>query len=447
MSLSKARELREQRGKLILDAQKLYEGEVTAETRSKFDTMMADADVMLADINRIEKAEADAASIRSAVRPPENQIEAATSTVEFGSEYRTAFTNGGVKPLHLEQLSKEVRSTVQTRNAKFSAAVKDYLAKGDANMSPESRAILNGQNAEFRDMGVGTTTLGGFLIPQGYVYDIDQALKYYGPMLNTSTVMQTASGQPLPYPTSNDTSNVGAILAEGTQVSTQDVTIGSLTFGAFKFTTNMVKVSIELLQDSAFDIDSFIKAQFAQRLGRILNTKFTVGVGTTEPKGIIVAATAGPTALGSAGNDGTGATGANSIGSDDLIALEHSVDPLYRPGAAFMMHDSTLKAVKQLKDKQGRPLYMPGFAVGAPDTIMGYRYFINNDMATIATTNKTVLFGQLSKYLVRQVKELAIVRLNERFADFGQVAFVGFARYDGNLIDAGTHPVKYLVQA
>ena len=89
----------------------------------------------------------------------------------------------------------------------------------------------------------------------------------------------------------------------------------------------------------------------------------------------------------------------------------------------------------------------PGIGANAPDTILGYPYAINNDMATIATTNKTVLFGAIDKYLIRQVKELSILRLNERFADKGQVAFIGFARYDGNLLDAGTHPVKYLVQA
>lgn len=446
MSLSKAREMREQRAKLVADAQALLNGEITAEVRAQFDKMMNDADVLKADIDRIEKAEQQSAETRSAAvtRPPENQIDDAwDSTV-----YRSALSTSGIKPLHLNEMPKEFRSAVQARNARYNSALKDYLINGDARMSTESRTILSGQTAEYRDMGVGTNSAGGFFVPQGYVYDVEQALKYYGPMLSTSTILQTATGQPLPYPTSNDTSNVGAIIAEAAQVSTQDVTIGQLTLGAFKFTTNMVKVSIELLQDSAFDVDAFLKQQFAQRLGRILNTKFTVGVGTTEPKGIITAATAGPTAVGSSSNDGSAATGANSIGSDDLIALEHSIDPLYRQGAAWMFNDSTLRAIRQLKDKQGRPLYQPGgYFNGAPDTILGYPYFINNDMAAIATTNKTVLFGQLKKYLVRQVKELSIVRLNERFADFGQVAFVGFARYDGNLIDAGTHPVKFLVQA
>ncbi len=218
-------------------------------------------------------------------------------------------------------------------------------------------------------------------------------------------------------------------------------------FGAYKYSTKMVKVSIELLQDSAFDLESFLKDQFAIRIGRILNNHFTVGTGTNQPKGILVAATAGPVAGGSSGNDGGSETGGTSIGSDDLIELEHSIDPLYRRGAKYMMHDSTLKQIKKLKDKYGRPLWLPGLAVNDPDTINGYGYSINNDLPAIAVNAKTVLFGKLDKYIIRRVKELSVLRLVERYADYGQVAFIGFARYDGNLLDAGTHPVKYLTQA
>jgi HK97 family phage major capsid protein len=194
-------------------------------------------------------------------------------------------------------------------------------------------------------------------------------------------------------------------------------------------------------------MESFLVEQFAARLGRILNTKFTVGVGTTEPTGILTAATAGPTALGSAANTGGTETGGTSIGYIDLVELEHSVDPLYRRGAKFILNDSTLRKIKEILDKYGRPLWVPGVAAGAPDTILGYPYSINNDMPTIAVNAKTVLFGAVDRYMIRRVKQLQVLRLVERFADYGQVAFLGFARYDGNLLDAGTHPVKYLVQA
>jgi HK97 family phage major capsid protein len=444
--MSKTRELREQHGKLIQEADAIANGEMTAETRSKFDSVMAQADAVLADIKRFEQIEAATSEVRSS-RPPENAINSNTNDDQFGATYRSLFNNTGVKPLHLNEVPAEMRGTVQARNAAYNEALKDYLLNPFGQMKAENRDIISGRTPEFRDLGVGTNSLGGFFVPQGFVYDVEQAMKYYGPMLNTSTIMQTASGQPLPYPTDNDVSNVGSILAEGAQLtSSVDVTIGSITFGAYKFTSGIVKVSVELLQDSAFDITSYVKGKFANRVGRILNTKFTLGAGTTEPKGIVTAATAGPTAVGSSGNDGGAGTAANSIGTKDLTELIHSVDPIYRQGAAFMMHDSTLKFVRELLDKQGRPIFQKDFSAETPSTILGYPYFINNDMAQIATTNKTVLFGQLSKYLVRQVKDMSIIQLNERFADFGQVAFLAFARYDGNLLDAGTHPVKYLVQ-
>ena len=158
-----------------------------------------------------------------------------------------------------------------------------------------------------------------------------------------------------------------------------------------------------------------------------------MGVGTTEPKGVITAATAGPTAVGSSGTTGGSETGGTSIGYADLVALEHSVDPLYRRNAKFMMHDSTLAKIKQISDKQGRPLWLPGVAFNAPDTILGYQYSINNDMAAVAVNAKSLAFGDFSKYLIRRVKELMVLRLTERFADYGQVAFLGFARYDGEL--------------
>jgi HK97 family phage major capsid protein len=293
-------------------------------------------------------------------------------------------------------------------------------------------------------------TGGGYFVPVGFSGEVESAMKFYGGMLQAADITPTDTGAPLPWPTDNDTSNTGELVGESQQVTTQDVTLGNIIFGAFKFSTKMIKASIELLQDSAFDIESYLKDKMATRLGRIVNTKTTVGVGTTEPFGIITQSTLGATAIGSAGNDGGAGTGANSIGTDDLTKLEHSVDRAYRlqPGVGWMFHDNVLLNIKTLKDKFGRPIWLPALTANAPDKILNYPFTVNNDMASAVTTGqKTVLFGMLKKYKIRQVKGLSVLRLTERFADFGQVAFIGFARYDGNLLDAGTHPVKYLQQA
>jgi HK97 family phage major capsid protein len=416
MSLSKARALREQRAKLVADAQALIPttGQLTAEVRAQFDAMMKDADVLKGDIDRIEAAEAAVEETR-AVRQPESRIQTRSKEV-IEKEWRKAFT--------------------------------DYSINGETRMSPESRAILSGAaGQEFRDMGVGTNNLGGFFVPQGFVYNVEQAMAAYGPMLKVATVTTTASGNPLPFPTSNDTTTEAEITAEAGAVNTGDVSIGSLTINAYKWDSKLVKVSLELLQDSAFDIQKFLTNAFGERFGRGMNRKFTIGSGTNEPKGLIVAATAGPTATGSASNTGGTETGGTTIGSDDLVALEGSVDPAYRPGSAFMLHDTTLQKIKGLRDKQGHPIFLTGLANNAPDTILGYPVYINQVMDQIAINKKTIAFGRFDKYNVRMVEGITVLRLNELFAQNGQVGFIAFRRADGNLLDAGTHPVKYLVQA
>lgn len=469
VGMSKIREMRAARKKLVEDANALIfrEGR-TKEDNDKFDKMMADADVMLTDIERMEKAEEAAAQLRNA--PPAGSPSSDPDDEPDDREIRDRQTAiqivSGIHGISNEERSKllaMIGSVASKQDKKYRAAFKNYLKHGlypserFRGVTEEERQILfkhRDQSIEARDMGTGGGNAlqgsgGGFFVPVGFVYDVLEALKYYGPMLKAADILPTDTGQPLPYPTANDTAVVGELVGEAQQVSTNDVTLGNIVFNAWKYSTKMVKVSIELLQDSAFDLEAFLKKQFAIRLGRILNTHFTTGSGSgsSMPNGIITASTAGPTAIGSSGNTGGSETGGTSIGSDDLIELEHSVDILYREGASYMMHDSTLKKLKQIKDKFGRPLWLPGLAFKEPDTINSYPYWINNDMAAVAINNKTVLFGQMDKYLVRQVKELSILRLVERFADFGQVAFIGFARYDGNLLDAGTHPVKYLVQA
>lgn len=316
----------------------------------------------------------------------------------------------------------------------------------------DERLLRYDTGIEKRDMGISSPTASiptSVFVPQGFVYDVEAALKYYGPMTTVSKVLSTATGQPLPYPTANDTAQAASIIGEGQQVSEQDVTIGNILLGAWKYSSGLVKVSLELLQDSAFDIDAFLKEQFGIRFGRGLNTAFTngLGSGSSQPMGFMTAATAGPTAVGSSANTGGSETGGVSIGTKDIVNLVQSVDPWYRPGSIFQMHDQTRAFLEGLLDKFGRPVFVTNPQTGRMESLFGYPIYINNDMATIAVNAKTVAFGQFQKYLVRKVKDMSIVRLVERFADYGQVAFIGFARYDGNLIDAGTHPIKYLVQA
>lgn len=465
---------------------------------SEIDSAVAERDEIVADNEREVRATTLSEQLRDSRRPGND--DPAANRNEDGvhahvAAYNLSLRKHGVivtrrggelkfRNVALDNCHSDVRSTVEGLNEKYYESLKRYLlafGMGDTNrVTPEDRAIIFGTAPEFRgfltapnlsegekrDMGIGTLTLGGYFVPKGFVYDVEEALKYYGPMLQIAEIMDTATGQPLPYPTDNDTMIMGEIVGEGQQVTAKDVLIGQVLFGAFKFSSKLVKVSLELLQDSAFDLESYLKKKLAIRIGRIYNNKFTVGSGTNEPNGIVtavVAACGTPNATpqtaygtpliasGAAANDGGSETGGTSIGSADLDNLEHTVDPLYRLGAAYMFHDQTLRRIKVLLDKYGRPLWKQGMASNDPDQINGYEYHVNNDMtpvpAVAAANQNTVLFGQMSKYVIRRVKELGLIVLRERFADYGQIAMLGFSRADGQLLDAGTHPICYLQQA
>jgi len=199
----------------------------------------------------------------------------------------------------------------------------------------------------------------------------------------------------------------------------------------------MVRVPIELLQDSAFNIEALMNELFGERLGRLANSVLTTGTGTAQPNGIVTASAEGKVAA---------ATGA--ITADELIDLQHSVDPAYRasPRARWMFNDSTLAAIRKLKDGQGNYLWQMGdVRVGEPAQILGHPYSVNQAVADIGTSAKPVIFGDFGKYVVRKVLGFQVLTLRERYAENFQVGFVGFKRFDGELLN--TAAVKHLVNA
>ena len=433
--MQRNRELREERGRIAREMQELSAGGLkTAEASTKFNRLDDEQKRLKEQIDQLERAD---------------------------DVYRE--TRGRTGPPPLGQVGGVV-SPAETEDREYRDAFRAYLARGRGELSMQQRATLRHDRIEARDMGTGGEAAypgatSGFFVPVGFQHKVEEALKYFGPMLNEDvvTLMDTGDGAPMPYPTSNDTAVMGELIGENQQVTMADVNVGMVMFGAWKLSTKLVKVSLELIEDSAFDIEAFLIDQFASRIGRAANSYLTTGLGSasSQPYGIVPATVVGglsATAAGSYTNDGVG--GGNTIGSDDLTTLEHLVDPLYRPGAKYMMSDPVLRSLKMIKDKYGRPLWMPGVRDKEPDTINGYEYAINPYMASLQTqasspvvTNITMLFGAMKKYTVRRVRALSVLRLGERFADFGQVAFLGFYRFDGQLLDAGTHPVALLQNA
>jgi HK97 family phage major capsid protein len=288
-----------------------------------------------------------------------------------------------------------------------------------------------------------TTTAGGYLISNEMNRALEEARLYYGPMLQVSTVIRTDTGANLPFPTFNGTSTKGRILGINTQITQTDPAFGQMVLGAFKYSSDGVLVPEELLQDSGVNISEFLGRALGERIGRILNEHFTTGTGTTLPFGVVVQATAVNLGTGTAAGFGSSTDG---TAYRNFLKILHGVDIAYRRGGdsvGWMLNDATLQVIAGLTDSQGRPLWQPSLVAGEPDRFMGYRIFINNDMtSTFANNARTVLFGDFSKYYVREVRGVQILSSRERFIDFHQTLFLAFGRYDGNLLNAGTGPVK-----
>jgi HK97 family phage major capsid protein len=325
--------------------------------------------------------------------------------------------------------------------AAYREAWSAFLRDGTQDMDADLRKVLNtGRvNLPKNAAGSGTGSAGGYAVPPEFREQFVQTLKYYGPMLAESEVIETESGANMPWPTNDDTGNVGAILAENTVVSEQDVTLGQASIDAYMYTSKLVRVSFQLMQDMP-TFDSWLIQRLGERIGRILNAHFTTGTNSSQPNGIVTGGTVGVTGAGSFATTGVLGSGKGDV----IIDLVESLDPAY--GAStnlkFMGHQAVRKAVRKLQDSQGRYMWEISLQNGVPDSLLGYQFLLNNDMATPAVSSKSLLFGDIrAAYVARIVKELTTLRLTERYADFLQVGFLAFKRADGEVQNANAYRV------
>jgi HK97 family phage major capsid protein len=403
--------LREKRARAIEQAKAVLTA-VEAEGRTmneeetrKWDGWMNEADSLKATIERMERMEEEERGLG------QSQGRRTTFTQStFGSD-----PNSQLRTWLLGQNGREMSFSFSTNS----------LRAGE-----DLRAWQN------RAQTTTTGAAGGFTVAPEFQGELETALLAFGGARQAARVIRTTTGADLPWPTLNDTASEGRILGENVAANNSDLVFGSVTFGAYKYTSDLIIVSEELLQDSAVDLGAEIGGALGTRIGRVTNRHFTVGTGVAQPQGIVTAA-----ALGVAGSLPAGVT------YDDLVNLEHSVNSAYRKGAKFVFSDATLREIKKLKDSEGRPLWVPGLTAGAPDMILGYAYVVNDDMAEMAADAKSILFGDVSKFIIRDAKDVVLRRLDERFAEMHAVGFVAFSRHDSRLIDAGTGPVKYLKNA
>jgi len=418
--------LREERAKLFEQSKALLQKahdekrDMTAEERSQFTKLNTDIDAYKVRIDDAEKL---------------NALESEMSEADYRAK----------------EIKKQEVATVPNDNEDRAAAFRAW-AKVGSNYSPtadEREAAkrcgfnlrenkLSLRVGETRALSVSTGSAGAYTVPQGFITTLEKALLQFNGVRKVAQVLRTTSGEQMPYPTVNDTGNVGAILTEGSAAADDvDPTFGQIIFNSYVFTSKILRVPATLLTDNAVNLEARLGELLGERIGRSQSAYFTTGTGTSQPKGIVTAAASGATAA-----------AANAVAYADLVNLQASVDAAYDSECSWMAHQATIAQIKGLVDSQGRPLWTVGIAPGTPDTILGKPFTINNDMSKTSsgTTQKFLLYGALGKYMIRDVAEIVIQRLNERYAEYNQVGFVAWLRSDGNLLDAGTHPVKYLVE-
>jgi len=334
-----------------------------------------------------------------------------------------------------DETAKEKDLSVEELQVKTNGAFLKMIKGGMNALSPDEQKLVKPSNERALST---TTTAGGYTIPDLLAKKIEKAMLEFGGMLKVSTILNTAGGEDLSFPTNNDTGNKGAILSENTQVSEQDTVFDILTLGAYMYTSKLVRVSIQLLQDSAFNIGNYLAEILGERLARILSDHFTTGTGSSQPNGVITGAT----------DSGITPT-ASAVTRDDIVDLIHSVGISYRKKGILMFSDATMNAIRKLDfgTADSRPLYQASAIAGQPDLIEGKQFVINDSMDDIGASNKFMAFGDFKKYLIRNSGGKSMVIFHEKYMDYLQKGFLAFSRHDGDLLDAGTHPVKYLVNA
>ncbi|AKO18941.1 phage major capsid protein [Xanthomonas oryzae] len=305
-----------------------------------------------------------------------------------------------------------------------------WARRGDGGLSAEDWRQIN---AAMSGNPAVTPEEGGYTVPTTLAGQILDALKAYGGMRQVADIIRTAGGEPMQYPTSDGTSEEGEIVAENQSATDADISFGTKGLPVYKYSSKVVTVPWELLQDTSADIAGFITQRLQMRLGRVTNRHYTLGSGNGQPMGVVTAATVGKIGA---------VTATPAISYDDLVDLEHSVDPAYRPNARWMFHDDTLKLVRKVKDAQGRPIFVPGYEQGnpggAPDRLLNRDIQINQHVPSPAALAKSIAFGDFSYYKIRDVMAITLFRFNDSaYVKKGQVGFLAWMRTGGNLIDVG----------
>lgn len=350
---------------------------------------------------------------------------------KIAREERMIFAESNLsKPATDVPVEENRKVTIDNNEPSYQDIFYRYLRHGAAELDREERSILNNHaQVENRAQSAGVGSEGGYTVPVGFIGRVIEKMKFIGPMMDSGivNVLDTDGGNKITIPTLDDTSNEGTQIDENTVSEKSDLVFGQVEIDAYLYSSRAFAISESLMQDTGVDIERVLSDSMGTRLGRIANRHLTVGDGVNKPNGIVTASQSGAVT-----------SGIDSITYDEILDLFHSVDISYRDAAraGFMFNDDTLRALRKVKDAEGRYIWQPPEArTEQPATLFGKTYAINNHMPGLGAGNKFMLFGDMSQYMVRRVRGFSLKRLAERYADSGQVGFISFMRLDGELLD------------
>lgn len=387
--MNKILELREKRAKVwetakaFLDSKRGTDGLLAAEDVAAYEKMETEVVNLGKEIDRLERQAALDAELNKPVNTPITGKPASASgeekTGRASAEYQRSFWNA----MRAKVPSYEIMNALQ----------------------------------------VGTDSEGGFLVPDEFERTLVEALEEQNIFRSLAHVIQTSSGdRKIPVVASKGTASW---VDEEGAIPESDDSFGQVSIGAYKLGT-MIKVSEELLNDSVFDLEAYISREFARRIGNKEEEAFFSGDGKGKPLGVL-AATGGA-------ETGVTAASATAFTVDEVFDLFYALKAPYRKSAVFLMNDSSVKALRKMKDGNGQYLWQPSLTAGAPDTLLGRPVHTSAYMPAMTAGAKSILFGDLSYYWVADRQGRSFRRLGELFAPTGQVGFLATQRVDGKLI-------------
>jgi HK97 family phage major capsid protein len=408
---SKVRDLLKQRANIhtqmteLVDAAEARDEDkrsLTAEESAKFDEMsqrMDELDEQRKRLEDLDQREADLADAEKRYGPLTSEQRTDAGPSEFEKNLR-AFLAGERRALTI-------------------------TPEGDQRFDVRQLRAIATQS---RDLAKSPTTAGGHTVGTAfYAQLVDHLIEVSGVMQAGPTVLITDKGENLPIPRTTAHSTATSEIAEGAAITESDPTFNQIVLGAYKYGV-LVQVSYELIEDTYIDLLGYLAMQAGRAVGNAFGTRLVTGTGSSQPQGVATAATVGVTG-------GAGVTGAFT--ADNLIDLYFSVIAPYRssPACAWLMKDATLAAVRKLKDTTNQYLWQPSLQQNVPDTLLGKPVYTDPAVAGVAVSARSVLFGDFSRYFVRQVKDIRFERSDDFAFNADLATFKCVLRGDGGLPD------------